>query len=206
MGAPAQTGSAGYLPSQEELPAVLRAGLRRDHISASTKTANGGAGPEMPLKGRGRPGSCSQGESRGHGGADRGCPRSSHSGHHGNSHSGLFITPAEQTALPTPSIPGSLGARKVGLLVTGLPIREQPPSPTTDHTPGRHCHVSLTTCSLRDAVGLHSREIQILYFPPELLQPCWPLCFVPMCLVLSCLGAFALAVLLAIPSWSCLLC
>ena len=54
--APARTGSAGCPPSQEEFPAVLRARLRRDHISASTKTGNGGAGPEMPLKGRGGPG------------------------------------------------------------------------------------------------------------------------------------------------------
>lgn len=43
--------------------------------------------------------------------------------------------------------------------------------------------------------GLYPREIRILYLPPEPLQPCWPLCFVPMCLALSCLGAFALAVL-----------
>lgn len=84
MGAPAGTGSAGRRPSQEELPALCRAMLRRDHISVGPKMANAGVGPEMPLKGRGRPGSCSQGERRGHGGADWGCPTSSHFSHHGN--------------------------------------------------------------------------------------------------------------------------
>lgn len=84
VGAPAGTGSAGRRPSQEELPALWRAGLRRDHISAGPKMANAGVGPEMPLEGRGRPGSCSQGEIRGRGGADWGGPTSSHFSHHGD--------------------------------------------------------------------------------------------------------------------------
>lgn len=75
MGAPARTGRAGRPPSQEELPALLRAGLRRDHISAPTKPRNGGAGSEMPLKGRGWPGFLFPGGEQGPWGRRPGLPR-----------------------------------------------------------------------------------------------------------------------------------
>ena len=134
-GGAAGTGRAGCLPSQEELPALLTARLRRDRISAATKAGNGGAGPEMPLKGRGQPGSAFPGGAQGATGAPTRAAPGAVAGHHGDGRAGPFITPAGAGGPAHTLHTWSL----VAPLVTGLPVGKQPPSPATDHTPDRRC-------------------------------------------------------------------
>lgn len=120
-------------PGRASCPTDAR--LRRDRISAATKAGNGGAGPEMPLKGRGRPGSAFPGGAQGATGAPTRAAPGAVAGHHGDGRAGPFITPAGAGGPAHTLHTWSL----VAPLVTGLPVGKQPPSPATDHTPGRRC-------------------------------------------------------------------
>lgn len=79
-----------------------------------------------------------------------------------------FLTLAGTDSPPHTLIPGSLGARKGGLLGTGLPFGEQPPSPATDHTPGHHCPSCVTDHWLTEGWGQWRAPV----FIPERLESC----------------------------------